>query len=90
MLVTEEQKQSKLLQAHITAFSAASFSAEIIEQMKRKVDADSIGRTPLHYLALNNQKNRNEEEYAKVFAALAIIYNKETDVLGNTATMLAA
>ena len=31
VLVTEEQKQSKLLQAHITAFSAASFSTEIIE-----------------------------------------------------------
>ena len=90
VLATEEQKQAKLLQAHLTAFSASSFSAEIIEQMKRKVDADSVGRTPLHYLALNNQPSRNEEDYAKVFAALTKIYCKDTDVLGNTATMLAA
>ena len=58
--------------------------------MKRKVDADSIGRTPLHYLALNNQQNRNEEEYAKVFGVLAQMYCREVDVLGDTSTMLAA
>ncbi|CAL6050604.1 Ankyrin_repeat-containing protein [Hexamita inflata] len=76
-LLLEEQKVARLSQQHLNAYNC-------IEQNYTLVESDSLGRTPLHYLALSNKFSQ------QVYLSLSKLYQNKKDVLQKSALMLAA